>query len=134
MKKNKQEGFNGKVGFTTGLGALWVRKENLPTIRPQYTFTPKVNPSLLLNYRKEKINIFFQADNLYTQTLNKNEFVTRTYDDGTIIKQQLKRNRNTNFFTSKAGIDWYINAHNTLTVSGLFGSEKIIDRGDQPFF
>jgi len=134
MKKNKQEGFNGKVGFTTGLGALWVRKENLPTIRPQYTFTPKVNPSLSLNYRKEKINIFFQADNLYTQTLNKNEFVTRTYDDGTIIKQQLKRNRNTNFFTSKAGIDWYINEHNTLTVSGLFGSEKIIDRGDQPFF
>lgn len=134
MKKNKQEGFNGKVGFTTGLGALWVRKENLPTIRPQYTFTPKVNPSLSLNYRKEKINIFFQADNLYTQTLNKNEFVTRTYDDGTIIKQQLKRNRNTNFFTSKAGIDWYINEHNTLTVSGLFGSEKIIDRGDQSFF
>lgn len=134
MKKNKQEGFNGKVGFTTGLGALWVRKENLPTIRPQYTFTPKVNPSLSLNYRKEKINTFFQADNLYTQTLNKNEFVTRTYDDGTIIKQQLKRNRNTNFFTSKAGIDWYINEHNTLTVSGLFGSEKIIDRGDQPFF
>ena len=60
MKKNKQEGFNGKVGFTTGLGALWVRKENLPTIRPQYTFTPKVNPSLSLNYRKEKINIFFK--------------------------------------------------------------------------
>ncbi|HRH46740.1 MAG TPA: outer membrane beta-barrel family protein, partial [Pyrinomonadaceae bacterium] len=62
------------------------------------------------------------------------EFVTRTYDDGTIIRQQLKRNRNTNYFTSKAGIDWYINEKNTLTVSGLFGSEKIIDRGDQPFF
>ena len=30
-KKNKKEGFNGKVGFTGGLGALWVRKENLPT-------------------------------------------------------------------------------------------------------
>jgi len=41
MKKNKQEGFNGKVGFTTGLGSLWVRQENLPTIRPQYQFTPK---------------------------------------------------------------------------------------------
>lgn len=134
MKKNKKEGFNGKVGFTTGLGSLWVRKENLPNIRPQYQFTPKVNPSLSLNYRKKNINIFFQADNLYTQTLNKNEFVTRTYDDGTVINQQLKRNRNTNFFTSKAGIDWNINDYNTLTVSALFGSEKIIDRGDQPFF
>ncbi len=134
MKKNKQEGFNGKVGFTTGLGSLWIRHENLPSIRPQYQLTPKINPSLSLNYRKKKINVFFQADNLYTQTLNKNEFVTRTYEDGTIINQQLKRNRNTNFFTSKAGFDWSINDNNTLTFSGLFGSEKIIDRGDQPFF
>lgn len=134
MKKNKQEGFNGKVGFTTGLGSLWVRQENLPTIRPQYQFTPKINPSISLNYRKKKINVFFQADNLYTQTLNKNEFATRTYDDGTIINQQLKRNRNTNFFTSKTGFDWSINQNNTLTISALYGSEKIIDRGDQPFF
>ena len=133
-KKSNKEGFNGKVGFTTGLGALWERKENLPTIRPQYQATPKMNPSLSLNYRKNKINAFLQADNLYTQTLNKNEFVIRTYDDGIIINQQLKRNRNTNFFTSKAGIDWYIDNSNTLTISGLYGSEKIIDRGDQPFF
>jgi len=134
MKKNNKEGFNGKVGFATGLGSLWVRHDNLPTIRPQYQFTPKINPSLSLNYRKKKINAFLQLDNLYTQTLNKNEFVTRTYTDGTIINQQLKRNRNTNFLTSKIGIDWNINQNNTLTLSGLFGTEKIIDRGDQPFF
>ncbi|MGE8432502.1 TonB-dependent receptor domain-containing protein [Chryseobacterium joostei] len=134
MKKNKQNGWNGKIGFTAGLGSLWVRKENLPTIRPQYTLTPKINPSLSLNYRKNKINVFLQADNLYTETLNKNEFVTRTYDDGTIINSQLKRNRNTNFFTTKAGIDWNIDSQNTLTISGMYGSEKIIDRGDQPFF
>ena len=134
MKKNKQEGFNGKAGFSTGLGSLWVRQENLPTIRPQYQFTPKINPSLALNFRKKKINAFFQTDNLYTQTLNKNEFVTRTYNDGTVINQQLKRNRNTNYFTSKAGFDWSMNQNNTLSISTLFGSEKIIDRGDQPFF
>ncbi len=134
MKKNKQNGWNGKVGFTAGLGSLWIRKENLPTIRPQYTLTPKINPSLSLNYRKNKVNIFLQADNLYTETLNKNEFVTRTYDDGTIINSQLKRNRNTNFFTTKAGIDWTMDSQNTLTISGMYGSEKIIDRGDQPFF
>ncbi len=133
MKKNKQEGFNGKIGFTTGIGSLWIRQENLPSIRPQYQFTPKINPSLSVNYRKKKINIYFQADNLYTQTLNKNEFVTRTYDDGTIIQQQLKRNRNTNYFTSKTGIDWSFN-NNTLSISALFGSEKIIDKGDQPFY
>lgn len=134
MKKNTKNGWNGKVGFTYGTGSLWVRKENLPTIRPQYTFTPKINPSVSLNYRKDKVNIFLQADNLYTETLNKNEFVTRTYDDGTVINSQLKRNRNTNYLTTKAGIDWNIDAQNTLTISGSYGSEKIIDRGDQPFF
>ncbi len=133
-KKNKKDGFNGKVGLTGGLGSLWVRKENLPSIRPQYQFTPKVNPSLSLNYRKNKVNIFFQGDYLYTETLNKNEFVTRTYDNGAAINQQTKRNRNTHFASAKAGIDCNINDHNMLTVSGLYGLEKIIDRGDEPFF
>ena len=133
-KKNKKEGFNGKVGFTTGLGSLWVRKENLPNIRPQYTFTPKINPSVSLNYRKNKVNVFFQGDYLYTETLNKNEFVTRNYANGDIINSQLKRNRNTHITTLKSGIDYTINDQNSLTISGLFGSDKIIDRGDQPFF
>lgn len=133
-KQNKKEGFNGKVGFTTGLGSLWVRKENLPTIRPQYTFTPKLNPSVSINYKKNKTNVFFQGDYLYTETLNKNEFVTRNYDNGDIINSQLKRNRNTHFTTLKSGIDYTINDQNSFTISGLFGSEKIIDRGDQPFF
>lgn len=133
-KKNKKDGFNGKVGFTTGLGSLWVRKENLPTIRPQFTFTPKLNPSVSLNYKKDKINVFFQGDYLYTETLNKNEFVKRNYDNGDVINSQLKRNRSTHFTTFKSGFDYAINDQNSLTISGLFGSEKIIDRGDQPFF
>lgn len=133
-KKNKQQGFNGKIGFTTGLGALWQKKENLPTIRPQYQCTPKINPSLSFNYRKNKINTFLQADWLYTETLNKNEFVTRTFDDGTIINQQTKRNRKTHFVTTKAGIDWSITSNDMLTLSGLYGIEKIIDNGDEPFF
>lgn len=133
-KKNKQEGLNGKVGISSGYGALWERKSNLPTIRPQYEVTPKMNPSFSLNYRKNKINTYVQADYLYTETLNKNEFVTRTYDDGTIINQQTVRNRNTHFTTLKTGIDWNYNEHNTFAFSGLFGSEKILDNGDEPFF
>lgn len=134
FKKEKAEGLNGKVGLTGGIGSLWVRKQNLPTIRPQYQATPKVNPTLSVNYRKGKVNAFLQADYLFTQTLNKNEFVTRTYDDGTVIRQQSKRNRDTHFATAKAGIDWNIDDANSLTVSGLFGTEKILDNGDQPFF
>lgn len=133
-KKNKVQGFNGKIGFTGGLGALWERKENLPNIRSQYSATPKINPSLSLNYRKNNINVFFQGDYLYTETLNKNEFVTRTYNDGSIIKQQSKRNRDTHFSTLKSGIDWNIDDKNSFTFSGLYGTEVIIDKGDQPFF
>lgn len=133
-KKNKQEGLNGKIGISSGYGALWERKAKLPSIRPQYQMTPKINPSLSLNYRKNKVNAYLQADYLYTETLNKNEFVTRTYDDGTIINQQTVRNRNTHFTTLKTGIDWNYNENNTFAFSGLFGSEKIIDNGDEPFF
>lgn len=134
LKKNKDEGLKGKIGLSSGYGALWERKANLPTIRPQYRLTPKVNPSLSLNYRKEKVNVYLQGDYLYTETLNKNEFVTRTYDDGTVINQQTKRNRNTHFTNLKAGIDWNYNDNNTIAFSALFGSEKIIDNGDEPFF
>ena len=133
-KKNKQEGFNGKLGLTAGLGALGIKKENLPGIRPQYQGTPKINPSVSLNYRKNKVNVFLQSDWLYTETLNKNEFVTRTYDDGTVVNQQTKRNRNTHFLTTKSGIDWNMTGSDMLTISGLYGIEKIIDRGDEPFF
>ncbi|GGW30265.1 TonB-dependent receptor domain-containing protein [Arenibacter certesii] len=134
LKKEEQAGLNGTVGLSTGFGSLWKRKENLPGIRPQYQFTPKINPSVSLNYRKDKINLFLQADNLYTETLRKNEFVTRTYDNGRVIDQQMKRNRDINLFTSTAGFDWFIDDSNTLTVSGFFSQETIKDNGDQPFF
>ncbi len=133
-KKEVKEGFNGKVGMMAGLGALWIKHPNYPTIRPQYQSTPKLNPSLSLNYRKKKLNIFLQADDLYTRTLNKNEFTDRYYDNGDTIRQQLKRNRTTNIVTTKGGFDYYLNDRNTITVSGLFSSEKILDRGDEPFF
>lgn len=133
-KKSRQEGFNGKIGLTTGLGALWQKRENLPGIRPQYQGTPKINPSLSLNYRKNKVNSFLQADWLYTETLNRNEFITRYYDSGAVVRQQVKRNRNTSYATAKTGFDYNPDAQNAFTVSGLFNREKIIDRGDIPYF
>lgn len=134
FKKETAEGWNGKVGMAAGAGALWIKKDNLPTIRPQYQFTPKLNPSISLNYRKQKINFFFQGDNLYTHTLNKNEFVDRFYDNGDTVRQQTKRNRDTNIVTGKTGFDWYKDASNTISMSALFSSEKILDHGDEPFF
>ncbi len=133
-KKNKQEGFNGKVGLSGGLGALWIKKDNLPTIRPQFQYTPKINPSLSLNYRKKKVNLFFQGDYLLTNTLNKNEFVDRYYNTGEIIRQQTKRNRNTTIGTAKAGFDFNPKDNNQFSLSALFSSEQILDHGDEPFF
>ena len=75
-----------------------------------------------------------QADWLHSPTLNKNEFATRTYDDGTVIVQQVKRNRDTDYATVNAGVDHEFNDDNTLSVSGLFNREKIIDNGDNPYF
>lgn len=134
FRKEIKEGWNGKFSMAGGAGALWIKKGNLPTIRPQYQFTPKLNPGISLNYRKKKLNFFFQGDNLYTRTLNKNEFVDRYYDNGDTVRQQTKRNRETNIVTGKTGFDWYKDDRNTISVSGLFSSEKILDRGDEPFF
>ena len=134
LKKQEQEGFNGKIGMMGGAGALWTKRENLPTIRPQYRGTPKLNPSLSVNYRKGATNSFLQGDWLYSPTLNKNEFATRTYDDGSVIVQQIKRNRRTDYATVSAGVDHALDAQNALTVSGLFNREKIIDNGDNPYF
>ena len=134
FRKQEQQGFNGKVGVMGGAGALWVKQENLPTIRPQFRGTPKFNPSLSVNYRHGATNAFLQGDWLYAPTLNKNELATRTYDDGTVIVQQVKRNRRTDYATLSAGMDHAVDAHNSVSVSGLFNREKILDNGDNPYF
>ncbi|HAK80136.1 MAG TPA: TonB-dependent receptor, partial [Runella sp.] len=134
FKKNEQFGWNGKVGLTAGLGALWKKQANLPNVQPQFQATPKYNPSFSVNHRSQKANIFLQGDWLYTQTLNKNEFSTRTYNTGERIVQQLVRNRTTTYATVKTGLDYTFDKNNTLTVSGLFNREKILDNGDNPYF
>lgn len=134
LKKENKDGLNGKIGLSGGLGALWIKKENLPTIRTQFQRTPKINPSLSLNYRKNKLNWFLQTDWLYTLTLNENEFSTRIYDNGEVIYQQVKRNRTTDYTTAKTGLDYAFNDNNTLNFSLLFNREKIDDKGDNPYF
>jgi outer membrane receptor protein involved in Fe transport len=134
FRKSQQEGFNGKASLTTGLGALWIKEANLPTIRPQFQGTPKVNPSLSVNYRRKNLNTFLGGDVFYNPTLNKNEFVTRTYGDGTVIRQQTKRNRRTTFSTLRGGFDYNPSQAHSFSFSGLLSSEKILDDGDEPFF
>lgn len=134
LKQEKQEGFNGSVGLTGGAGSLWSRRDNLPDVRAQRLFTPKLNPNVALNYRRGGTNSFLRGDWLHSPTMNKNEFATRTYSDGTVITQQILRNRRTDYATLNGGVDHAFDARNSLTVSALFNREKILDDGDNPYF
>jgi outer membrane receptor protein involved in Fe transport len=134
LKKNKKERFNGKVGLNGGIGSLWIKRDNLPTIRPQFQYTPKINPYFSMNFRKKKINFFLQADLLWQKAINKNEFIDRIYDNDTVIHQQFLENRTQLAITAKTGIDWYIDDRNTFTFSALYSREGHIDEGDLPYF
>lgn len=107
-KKENRNGINGNVGFNFGLGELSSRKDNLPDLMDKYSCTPKYNPSLSLNYRKEKINIFLQADGMFRKKVNANEFVTRHYqdDESQNISSQFLENRSQQMYDIKLGIDW----------------------------
>jgi len=134
FKKQEQYGWNGKIGITGGIGALGIKRSNMPGIRDQYQFTPKINPSASVNFRKEKLNFFGMADILYHQQMMKNEFIERTYSDGLIIDQQFLENRTQPIYNIKSGIDWYANERNTFTFSGLYNYRAYTDLGDLPYF
>jgi outer membrane receptor protein involved in Fe transport len=134
FKQEKQDGWNGRIGMSAGAGALWEKREDVPGIRPQFQYTPKLNPSFAINHRSGATNTFLRGDWLHSPTLNRNDFATRTYDDGTVIIQQLVRNRTTDYQTLSTGVDHEFNAHSTLSVSALGNREKIIDEGDNPYF
>ncbi len=133
-KKSEQNGFNGKLGLIGGIGSLIQKRGNLPTIRPQYGQTPKVNPTLSLNYRRKGLNWFFQGDALAQKSVNKNEYIDRSYADGSVVRGQFLENRSQLIYTVKTGVDWNIDDHNLLTISGLYNREGHIDIGDLPYF
>jgi outer membrane receptor protein involved in Fe transport len=134
LRKQDQQGVNGRVGLVAGAGALVQRRENLPSVGDPYRFTPKFNPSVAINRREGPTNVFLRADWLYSPTLNKNEFSTRQYSDGTVITQQVRRNRRTDYATINGGLDRTIGTTNSLNVTGFFNREKILDHGDNPYF
>lgn len=133
FKKEQEFGWNGKAGITLGAGALAEKEPNLDGIRKQYSFTPKVNPSLSANYNQEKTNFFVQADMLYHKQMMKNEFTLRTYDNGEKVNQQFLENRTQPIYNIKAGIDYNPNKRNTFTFSALFNYREYTDLGDIPY-
>lgn len=135
LKKQNKNGLNGQIGFSYGVGSIVRKKENLPTINKQYRFTPKYNPSITLNYRTEKSNLFLQSDFLWHKRVNRNEFFEKIEqnEEDNLIHQYLE-NRTQNIPTVRAGVDLFIKEGSTLTLSGNYSRKAYVDRGSLPFF
>ncbi len=133
-KNDTKIGLNGEAGFNFGLGELTNRKSNLSGIMDKYSFTPKYNPSISLNYRTEKINLFLQSDAMFRKKVNCNEFITRKYADEALdVISQFLENRTQQQYTVKLGMDWFISDKDLITLYGLFEDEYHIDRGHVPY-
>ena len=133
-KKESKVGFNGDVGLNIGVGELTSRKDNLPNIMNKYSFTPKLNPAVNINYRSNNVNIFLQSDGMVRKKVNANDFTTRIYSDGSPdINSQFLENRTQQLYNIKGGLDWFINENNKLTLYSLFQDEYHIDRGHVPY-
>ncbi|MEQ9443282.1 MAG: outer membrane beta-barrel family protein [Cyclobacteriaceae bacterium] len=100
-KEQAAQGLNGNVGINLGYG--------------QY---PKVSPSLNLNYRRGKINLFGNYSYYYSQRYQNTNLYRRipspegitTFDQ---FSDRINWVRNNNF---RAGADWFISERSTLGV------------------
>jgi hypothetical protein len=97
LKKNKNYGANGN--FSTGVG---------------FGHTPKLNNSLSLNYRNKKINLFSN----YSNNFGKNRFNLDLYriQKDSLYDQHSVNINNNQTHNVKAGMDYFLNAKNTIGV------------------
>ncbi|HMP31111.1 MAG TPA: TonB-dependent receptor, partial [Saprospiraceae bacterium] len=131
-KKNKVEGWNGRLGLTTGVGGLWEKRANISKIRDQYRFTPKFNPTASLAYKNDKVNWITTADVLLQKAMVKNEFITRKTGDLT-VEQQFLENRNQPITNFQTGLDVVLNKNNKFNINALYNNRAYVDRGDLPY-
>jgi len=127
FKQEKKTGFNGDAGFSIGFGNFTTRKEDLPTGMPSFKNNMKYTPSLNINYKTEKVNVFLQAYLINQRRLPNNEFSTRYYDNGSMTESQVAENRKQNHYNIKFGLDWNPAPNQTFTLFGLYDYELHID-------
>lgn len=135
MKKEKQSGWNGRAGLVTGLGSLSTKKENLtPEMMEQYRYTPKLNPSFSVNYRKDKFNFFANADFLVYREVAENLFTERNFSNGEQnLKQQFLENKQQQVSTLRSGADWTPNERHSFTFSTYYFRKYYNDFGNIPY-
>ena len=132
-KKEKEEGLNGDAGFAYGIGALTRPKADLPTELGSYSANSKYIPSLNMNYRRNKVNVFLQSEAMFLNQLPNNEFTTRNYEDGRITASQVPENRTQQHYILKGGVDFLFDDRNTLTLSGIYDWESHVDTAQVPY-
>ena len=133
-KKETKSGLNADAGVTFGLGALTRRRVDVPSALGSYSVNPKYIPSLNMNYKKGKINLFLQSEILRQERLPNNEFTTRYYDNGDITLSQVPENRKQTQYIVKGGFDLNINERNTITLSAIYDYESHHDTAQVPYY
>ena len=135
LKKESKDGWNAKVGVISGVGSVFQKKGNLvEDMRDQYRFTPKVNPSFSLNYRKDKFNFFANGDVLLYQEVSQNEFTTRNLPNSAeSVQQQFLENKNQGVSNFRVGLDYEADDRNTFTFSTYYFRKQYKDLGNIPY-
>ncbi len=111
-------GFSADFGLSLGMGQFTRQRPDLPTELGSFSSNEKITPSLALNYNTARARSFVQGEFLTQDDLPNNEFTTRSYDDGRVIRSQVPENREQTHYIVRAGSDLILGAGNTFTLSG----------------
>ncbi|BDS10718.1 outer membrane beta-barrel family protein [Aureispira anguillae] len=104
MKKAEKKGLNGAISLNTG-------------------FPNNHSLGLSLNHRSKKFNFFSQLGVGYKTWPRKNDYINQNLADGSKILSNGDNFKHELFFNIALGADYYIDAHNTITLSGDFSYE-----------
>lgn len=132
-KKESQEGFNGDLSFTYGIGALTKPKADLPSELGSFGPNSKYTPSLNMNYRKKNMNFFLLGETMLLRHLPNNEFTSRYYEDGRISDSQVPENRTQQHHIVNGGLEFDFRNQNSLVLSGIYDWEKHVDTAQVPY-
>ena len=132
-EQNRALGLSADLGLSLGVGRFTKQRPDLPTELGSFSRNEKVIPSVGLSYNTERVRTFAQGEFLTQDDLPNNEFTTRYYDDGRVIRSQVPENREQTHYIVRMGSDLLPDEANTLTVSGIYDVENHTDRAQMPF-
>ncbi|MGM0408871.1 MAG: TonB-dependent receptor domain-containing protein [Bacteroidota bacterium] len=115
-KKNKMQGTNGVVNLNAGM-------------------YDRYGGDFLINYRKEKFNVYVGADLNTRNMYGSRETESRTYNNDTTsyILSDGDFNRGGSSYSLRGGVDYNINAFNTLSFEARYGERTGISDNETQY-